>query len=446
VFVENVKKLKVVEISPEGNVVKISGQNEAGKSSVLDSIFYALSWKDARKEVDRPVRDGEKEAQVQLVLKKDDDDNFILADDVNITEEDNVQEIVVTRKWTSNSQSYLKIETVDGSKFASPQSLLDTLINDLSFDPFTFMRLDSKAQIDQMFRLADSDVDPRALDKKRANVYQERTFVNREIKKLEGQLAEFDEEKPNSSYPTKEITADSVLEKLRKAREVKTENDKLRTRLSDIAKEFNRNKDDIRELEEQVKEIRERINLKVEQCKKLSSEGKELKKQISELKDPDIEKIENQLQQVEEHNKKFAMKKRYDELKHELSVLRDESKSKTDEIKNVDKEKEEIIKNLKFPIKGLSFDEEGVIYNGVPLKQCAKSQQLKVSLAIGMATKPKLKFIRILDGALLTKNNQEIIEQMAKEEDYQVWMEVASDKPVGIFIEDGRIKSQKHED
>lgn len=54
---ENVKKIKAVSIEPGGKpIVKISGKNGAGKSSVLDSIQYALGGKTLQ--CDRPVRDG----------------------------------------------------------------------------------------------------------------------------------------------------------------------------------------------------------------------------------------------------------------------------------------------------------------------------------------------------------------------------------------------------
>ena len=39
---ENVKRLSAVTIRPTGPVVEITGKNEAGKSSVLDSIWMAL--------------------------------------------------------------------------------------------------------------------------------------------------------------------------------------------------------------------------------------------------------------------------------------------------------------------------------------------------------------------------------------------------------------------
>ena len=39
---ENVKIIKAIRIRPKGNVVIISGKNGAGKTSVLDLIWYCL--------------------------------------------------------------------------------------------------------------------------------------------------------------------------------------------------------------------------------------------------------------------------------------------------------------------------------------------------------------------------------------------------------------------
>src|ERR1035441_8426583 len=62
---ENVKRLQAVEITPDGNVVVIGGKNGAGKSSVLDSIEYALGGDTADR---MPVRRGEEKAKIVLDL------------------------------------------------------------------------------------------------------------------------------------------------------------------------------------------------------------------------------------------------------------------------------------------------------------------------------------------------------------------------------------------
>ena len=40
---EHVKRIAVVEITPAGHVVEITGKNGQGKTSVLDSIWWALA-------------------------------------------------------------------------------------------------------------------------------------------------------------------------------------------------------------------------------------------------------------------------------------------------------------------------------------------------------------------------------------------------------------------
>src|SRR5215471_19032051 len=40
--IQNIKRVKAIEIIPEGNMVVLSGRNGAGKTTCGDSLFYAL--------------------------------------------------------------------------------------------------------------------------------------------------------------------------------------------------------------------------------------------------------------------------------------------------------------------------------------------------------------------------------------------------------------------
>ncbi len=84
--------------------------------------------------------------------------------------------------------------------------------------------------------------------------------------------------------------------------------------------------------------------------------------------------------------------------------------------------------------------------DGIPLEQECDSGKLKVSMAIAMAINPELRVIRITNGSLLDSENMGVIEEMAKDKDFQVWIErVDESGKVGIVIEDGSIKSIKGE-
>src|SRR3990167_8393300 len=63
---ENVKKLRAVEITPTGELVEITGRNGAGKSSVLDAIWWALAGTKHIQAV--PIRKGATKARIRLDL------------------------------------------------------------------------------------------------------------------------------------------------------------------------------------------------------------------------------------------------------------------------------------------------------------------------------------------------------------------------------------------
>ena len=125
---ENIKKLVAVKIVPDSHVVEITGRNASGKSSVLDSIWWALAG--AKSHQSRPIRRGQTKALIRLDLG----------------------DIIVTRKFRENKKgrvtTSLIVETTEGARFPSPQAMLDKLMETLAFDPLEFSRMDASRQYD----------------------------------------------------------------------------------------------------------------------------------------------------------------------------------------------------------------------------------------------------------------------------------------------------------
>ena len=149
---ENVKRLKAVEITPDGTVQVITGRNAQGKTSVLDAIWLALGGGGASRETPRPIRDGEDKASVTLDLG----------------------DLMVTRTWTGDKTA-LTVKSADGAKYPSPQSVLDALVGRLSFYPLEFTRLSARDQVAALLDLVDLDVDLAALAAERQVAYDRRT-------------------------------------------------------------------------------------------------------------------------------------------------------------------------------------------------------------------------------------------------------------------------------
>jgi hypothetical protein len=422
---ENIKKLKAVEITPKGNTVMISGRNNQGKSSVLDAIWLALGGGDASKGITMPIRKGEETASVTLDL----------------------DDIKVIRNWTEKG-SYLNVFTKDGAKYPSPQALLDGLIGNLSFDPLAFTRLDEKAQVGTLLSIVKLDIDPGKVDAKISGLYDDRTIQNRGLKNLEAQLNGM--LKPDLDLPEEETPAGEVMAELEAANKVIYANNKIRNEIQGLKFNVDQAKEGMKALalekDNRVRalvEIDEKIEVGKAEKKKREAALTAAEAKVKKLKDPDVSVFKARMAETEALNTKIRKAKVYYELNERKLITSKEIDAKTKEMERLAKLKVEAITKAKFPIKGLAFNDSGVTFNEIPFGQCAASEQLRISMAIAMALNPKLRIIRILDGSLLDDENLDILQQTAKDNDFQVWCEVVDGSgKIGIYIEDGQVKAE----
>jgi hypothetical protein len=93
------------------------------------------------------------------------------------------------------------------------------------------------------------------------------------------------------------------------------------------------------------------------------------------------------------------------------------------------------------PVTGLGLSEDGVTLNGLPLDQASAAEQLRVSVAIGIAMNPRLRVLLLRDASLLDRDSLALLADMAKAAGAQVWLErVEDDSATAVVIEDGMVK------
>ena len=399
---ENVKKLKAVTIRPEGSTVVVSGPNGAGKTSVLDSIWFALGGGHATKETPQPVRHGETEAYVELDLG----------------------EYTVLRTWRGE-HSTLTITSKEGARYQSPQRFLDERIGNLSFDPLAFAHMDDKRQRDALLGLVELPFDPAVLAGKRQTIYEQRTEVGRDLKKVQGHIAAMPDV---SGYPTELVSTETAVHDLQEAQDDLARYQRLEEAQAQV-------QSTIRGLESQLERERETLGRVTSE---LAMYGDELPMPSAER----VEELRAATIGVEDHNARVrtAIEKR-GYIAQETS-LQEQSRSLTGQLEELDTYKAEAIAAAEMPVPHLGFDDEQVLYRGLPLSQASAAEQLRVSLGIAMAGNPEIRVIRITDGSLLDSSNMRIIEEMASDRGYQVWIErVDETGTVGVVIEDGEVVS-----
>lgn len=393
----NYKRVKAVEIAPDpdGNLVIVAGKNGQGKTSILDSITAALGGVNA-KTTPKPIRDGEERAEIVL----------------------ETEELIVTRKFTA-SGSTLTVKSPDGAVFPKGQAKLDDMLGKLSLDPLAFTQLADKDQLKTLLDLVELPFDPTKLEAERASVFAERTEVNRRVKELQGQAAGYTVP-PNT--PEEEVSVGDLLSQYRAGEEL--------NRKIDAA-------------DKAVTHWTERVAA-------LTAELEQAQKELDNASDysakapapVDLEAIQSQIDNAEQINGNVRMAKAHAGVKQRLTELQKDAASLTDQLAAIDKRKADGLAAATFPIDGLGFDESGVTYQGVPFKQASGAEQLRVSLAMAIALNPKLRVIRIADGSLLDSDNLALVEAVARENDFQVWIEMVGDGDGrGIVIEDGQLSN-----
>lgn len=399
---ENIKKLKVVEIEPHGDVVQVTGRNGSGKTSTLDAIWWALAGGEAIQ--GKPIREGQESARIRLDLG----------------------DLIVERKF-SGKGSTLVVQNAEGAKYGSPQKMLDALIGSLSFDPLEFSRMKAKDQFD-LLRQFVATVDFDAIDAANKADYDTRTLINRDAKQALAAANAI--EIPAGMENVEFVDEIKLVEKLKNAADTNSEISGRKQRRESAAAR-------VAELEKKIYEMRAALDdmeKEKENTKNALAKAEPLPPLV------DTSEVQKQIDNARAGNAVLEKIIR----KRELMEL---SKAKDTESNGITKRMEERAEGVKsaiasaeLPLPGLGLGNGIVTLNGIPFDQLSSAEQLRASVAIAMASNPKLRVIRIKDGSLLDDNGLKIIKDIAKDRDFQVWMEcVDSTGKVGIYMEDGEV-------
>lgn len=413
---ENVKKLRVVEITPTGDVVTISGKNGAGKSSILDAMFWALAG--TKPIQSAPIRKGQNKARVKLDLG----------------------ELVVERRFTEKG-SVLSVESAKGARYTSPQGILDALLGSLTFDPLAFVSQDPRKQFETLRRLVPLAVDVDELDALNRGDFDRRTDVSRDARAAKAQAEGIT---VGPDVPAVLVDTAALVAQLRDAAKTNTEIEAQRAFRG-------RRQDETVGVRDEAGRKRRRVGELRAEADQLESEARAAEAladvQERELLDlpalptlVDVDAVTRDLTQAQTVNKLVEQRRIKDGHLATAAELEEKARQLTSVIDGRHKAKADAIAGAAMPVEGLGFGDGIVTFAGIPFDQASTAEQLRVSLAIAMAANPKLRVIRIKEGSLLDKAGQRLIAEMAQAHDYQLWVEQVDDSgKMGFYIEDGQV-------
>lgn len=417
---ENVKRLRAVAFDPAKHAVIIGGANAQGKSSLLDSLFYALGGGRALPEM--PIRAGEERATIRVDLGG-----------------------LTVERVIKPGGATLVVRNAEGDALQSPQKILDRMVGALTFDPLDFVRADVKGQVKQLEGILGTNV--AALDAERKRAFDQRTEVNREVGRLRAALGA-EPVVPAEGRDTEALLAelrtfDAATEMVKaadaEAGRTRWEADAMATR--------------VRELEAEIAQLQAKLGEARAKADRLREVAEQKKLAVAEAQERlrgrrTVGDIQDEIRAANEVVRKRDAHAAWAASQAALAQAEAASGDLTAQLAAMDAAREAKVAAAvaEVGLVGLGLDERGVTWGGIPLAQCSSAEQLRVAVGLGFASNPQIRVVLLREGALLDDASLAAVVAMAEQADAQVWIEVVGDRgPGAVIIEDGAIREVPHE-
>ncbi|KPJ23079.1 AAA family ATPase [Streptococcus phocae] len=409
--IENVKRIKAVKVEPSAKgLTIIGGNNNQGKTSVLDSIAWALGGN--KYKPSQAMRDG---SQVPPTLK--------------ITMSNG---LIVERKGKNAS---LKVIDPDGQK--GGQQLLDSFVEELAINLPKFMDGTPKEKADVLLEIIGVGNQLAELELKEKEIYNQRHTI--------GVIADQKEKfaKEMTCYPDAPKQLISISELIQQQQTILAKNGDNAAKRQNV---------------ERIRYDYEQSNLEVDRLRKLLAEAEAKTNKLSEdlkiantnamdLHDESTAEIEENIAQIDEINRKVRANLDKEKAEEDAKQHREKYNELTGQIDSVRKEKRDLLTNADLPLDGLSVDDGKLLYLGQEWDNMSGSQQLMVATAIVRKLKPECGFVLIdkleqMDNITLAQ-----FSQWLEQEGLQaIATRVSTGEECAIIIEDGySIENEKHQ-
>lgn len=396
----NYKGVESLTLQPEGShLVQITGKNGSGKSSYLDAVAAIIESRGV-KLTPKPIREGADSARAEIIT-----------DDVKLV-----------RTWKKNDAGTLTAFTSDGARYPSGLEVVKQLTGGQMFEPFAFVSLPEKKQREELLRHVDLDIDLDEVAEQRSELFDARTEVNRDVKRLEGAL----ESLPSvpEDTPDEPVSVAELSRRLSDAQEEHREYDALVRQRDNASAEVDRIRSQIDDLK-----------IRLQQQESLIQDTNSL---LVKNDLPDIEFWREKLESADELNAQVRVKQECVSIASKLDEARDKANKLTSDIFALDQSKAKALAKAEFPVPGLSVDDEQILVDGVPFKQVNTAEQVAVSFALATSGERDLRLVIIREGSLLDDSTLNRIYEVAAERDYLVLVECVDQSDQVGFVLKGK--------
>ena len=409
---ENVKRIKAVALTPSPTgLTLVGGNNNQGKTSVLDALAWALGGERFRPTAAQ--RDGAvAPAHLKVTLSNG---------------------VVVERKGKNAS-----LTVTDPTGRRSGQQLLNAFVEPLALDLPRFMDASDKEKSDILLRIIGIGAELHTRDLEIKGLYDKRTFTGQ----LAAQKKHFAEEM--ISYPEAPDEPVSSSELIRQQQDILArngENQRLRAQYAELEQQVQQCVDELKRTRERIATLQQLADELDAKHTKLFNQRETARKTVSQLQDESTAELEASIRDIEETNRKVRANLEKSRAEDEAAQYASEYDRLTESIQQKRAERMALLNGADLPLPGLSVEDGVLTYKGKHWRDISGSDQLRVAAAIVRRLNPDCGFV------LLVKLEQM---DMTTLQEFSAWLEaeglqaiatrVSTGSECQIIIEDGMVK------
>lgn len=402
---ENVKGIKAVALTPSPTGLTIvGGNNNQGKTSVLDALAWALGGEKFRPTA--AVRDG---ALAPPHLK------VILSNGV-----------VVERKGKNSS-----LTVTDPTGQRSGQQLLNAFVEPLALDLPRFMQASDKDKADTLLNIIGVEDALTGLDREIKALYDRRTVIG-QIGAQKRHAAEELTEYPDA--PSEPVSAIELIQQQQEILLHNADNQRKRMKLAQLEEQE-------KQLGRRVQELSQELEMVEHQLTAVQQDVQDATKTVAQLQDESTAELEQSIRNVEEINRQVSANLAKSKAQDEAERYAQEYTALTEQIKAKRTARMDLLNGADLPLTGLGVEDGSLTYNGKHWQDMSGSDQLRVATAIVRRLNPDCGFV------LLDKLEQMDLATLAE---FGSWLQaeglqaiatrVSTGGECQIIIEDGRVK------
>lgn len=393
--IENVKRVQAVSLKPsENGLTIIGGNNNQGKTSVLDSIAWALGGEKYRPS--NAAREGS-----------------VIPPNLHIVMNNG---LIIERK---GKNSTLTVTDPNGQK--GGQQLLNEFVTQLALDLPRFMEASAKEKAGTLLQIIGVGQELEQLEQQEKEAYNNRQTIGR----IADQKEKFAKEQPYFPDAPDELVSASEL--IRQQQEILAKNG-----------ENQRKRERLHQLEQEYQMLNEQLREMLAKQAQMEEDLKTARMDATDLQDQSTAELEANITNIDEINRKVRANMDKEKAEEDARAYRNQYNTLTASIEEIRAKKLAMLDSADLPLPGLSVEDGELTYNGYKWDCMSSSEQLRVATAIVRKLNPKCGFV------LLDKLEQMDMDTL---NEFGTWLEqeglqaiatrVSTGGECQIIIEDG---------